>query len=64
MTHRQELRGDREECWWEGGAGQRRINGRKNGKTVIAQSIKCIKNKNKTTQDARIIPSFLDKSIL
>ena len=24
------------ECWWEGGAGQRGIKGRKNGTTVIS----------------------------
>ena len=34
MTHGHELRGVWE-CWWEGGAWQRGIKGRKNGTTVI-----------------------------
>ena len=34
MTHAHELRWG--ECWWEGGASQEGIKGRKNGTTVIA----------------------------
>ena len=32
MTHGHELRG---KYWWEGGAGQRGIKGRKNGTTLV-----------------------------